>query len=245
MENAPVTSALHRLLAAKPVRAHAVSFVALHARVPSEARTRDGDPLQWAFARTRCRPLNRRIVRVRHTSGATRLLLPGVVLTTGVAKRYACVANYCALESDRPEFLEAQVRRGTRTFVEESWLDLDATGALLADPERDDLAPPFAIPDLASSAQLNRALRATRRWAETGDGTRIGMVALVGGEPVAAWVFEDAETFRRCSADLIAVTVATAEHRVGRGANLQEMRMRAETSRARGRAIEFLRRAAA
>jgi hypothetical protein len=239
--SSPVSRKIHALLAGDAVLVRSIALVPIHAPVPSLARLPATARPIWESDTLQARSVSAQTLLLRSAGAHRALIVPGRVYVTKAGQLRPMEPIVTLLSGSA--FVRGTVVGSGGAVVSSRWMDALATGRLLSGESVG--AAAFSTDLHAGGLQAKRLLHETRGWHEQFGGTIVGIVALVGGEPVFAAIFGDRSLFESSRRDLVAITVATARRRVIEGVPNTVLRRRAERANSQGRAVAFLRDAVA
>jgi hypothetical protein len=232
------TGCLRALMIGASVKQGPFAFVALHARTPREARRSGAFLPQWAGEQAAVSRPAPGTLRVRAGDERPLLVFPGQAWTLG--KEHWRALEWSLVPSGAARYVRA-ASGSVAARLGVGWLAPGPTAELLEDPSRAVAADVHLWNELARDADFRRCERATRPWEQSGDGTLVGCVALVGGEPVVGFAFGDAPLLREVRRDLLAATVLAARAQAERGIPRALQRLRADRSDPRHRVRQLIR----
>jgi len=238
---------IHSLLVGSPWRRAAIDIVPLFARRPSEASDSDPAVPRWDPGELRVQRVASGVVRIRHSEERSLLVVPGLFLQRGKSEfqllRVDLVAPGAALYAPVHELV---VPHRTRAESSSGILSPRHVGlAILGEsaPVESGVASARGVHSTRAHAQLARD--AVPWFEPDSDATLVGCVVLVGGEPLAAYVFASRRLFQDAWPDLLQSAVMAQRRALASGVPIGHLVQRANRGNPQGRALALLRRVAA
>jgi len=233
-----VVERIHSWLVGTALRHKAIDFVPLHARTPGEARRRGAPLPSWSAPDVVTTAPALGTVMLRPPGRRPLLVVPGRLWTIDGIER--CSVESALVAGRTPSFIRV-ARAAPPICAGHAFAIAGWTGARLADPSAAWAPRPPRAAEIEASALFRGCERLTRVFENSADGTLVGCVALVGGEPVVTYAFGDAPVFGEARRDFVALAVAAALELEASGQPEALLRQRASRARPRAQSVALLR----